>query len=1162
MDRIRRSKRLEQKEKKKKEMKSASSESMVSEPFRRLLHSSSKREEELIETIRSFNDEEFLEVWRCCSVDPGPVDPKKASDLMNPLANEVIRRGMYNLIISKPSESPVLSKEDMNAAFRGNAEGHTVAVAIDASGSMGGDAQQIKSILEGRIMRADHFTCYGADQGSLYNARNFEIGDIVPTRIYRSRYTFHRCFGVDRRTILKAIQKEGSSGFCTRTYPHHIFWITSKLCEQQDPYVLVLIGDGAFNDYMTFERILNQEAANFSNCSTVVFLPINVNQGDERAMDDMFTRFAESSMEGGITYKRVGSVTELEEYIQSIRGTGGRKNGYSIIQDGLEGIMVARVHKFILADSLSKAPEDLRESIGRFIIQIASDPSQARRLNTDPVFSSLYASIIILSKRNDDDMAEWAQGVVTELSKIVSRVQRESRHYHILQDLIDSSKRDPLFANKMFSQHKEILDRLQKEGKESSFKTIRYKGKSKIDTKKLIREFISGSLMYEQVPLFFKGLVVEEGSSGGDPNALEFVMEDKESVNSVVKVLLRLCGVEDVTLSPKFVLMAAFFAIYEIGVAFDRRKKGLHPQVFDMFKTFISNFDRYDLLGLDWNSDTGEWDLREIPEIMLHPVLMRWMVRSFGRFNFYPCKEAQQTLRSLLKYKALLMLFNAESAREVGLDIPVQVPPASDRPVGVMRGTTKPVEEIPSEWTHVMETLREGSYLTEEIAGIQLRLHPYNPDFQTSDVEILSLPSLLHDATMTSILRKNATESWEEFWTRTKSIRRQLLERQIRSVVHWRSQQDVLESIMNHSHGVPFARLVEFPEEAVDTYPRGMCFVGPSNKFLSAFLNGDMEEVLVDDVVHVKLNWKNLMSDRILCASLGISPHVARDIQAINGTKMGIREVIPISYSEKEPWERPPVGKHIEIQLNKKMHSSVHNHQVVNKPSIEVLVGDEFWEVIRRTFWKNMERFMRLQFTLDESTSNKLCTCFLCFTDYEVNLDHMWFPLDCCGQSMCTNCATEFLALPDTGHIKPWPGCPCCRTPITNSQLKHAGVLEEYQTLRKPFEDLDQSLETLDRENLFSRCGECHRGIATKRECSLNLEDLPSVCEECFIKSFDGTKPCPTCGVLVHRNGGCSDIKCTMCENHMCWVCGGHVEFGHDVNHFVDGFFANTCVNT
>lgn len=42
-----------------------------------------------------------------------------------------------------------------------------------------------------------------------------------------------------------------------------------------------------------------------------------------------------------------------------------------------------------------------------------------------------------------------------------------------------------------------------------------------------------------------------------------------------------------------------------------------------------------------------------------------------------------------------------------------------------------------------------------------------------------------------------------------------------------------------------------------------------------------------------------------------------------------------------------------------------------------------------------------------------------------------------------------------------------------------------------------------------------------------------------FIFCFLHTFPCPECGILIQRNGGCPHMTCKKCNYQFCWTCKG-----------------------
>ena len=52
------------------------------------------------------------------------------------------------------------------------------------------------------------------------------------------------------------------------------------------------------------------------------------------------------------------------------------------------------------------------------------------------------------------------------------------------------------------------------------------------------------------------------------------------------------------------------------------------------------------------------------------------------------------------------------------------------------------------------------------------------------------------------------------------------------------------------------------------------------------------------------------------------------------------------------------------------------------------------------------------------------------------------------------------------------------------------------------------------------------------------------------------TRGCPSCGLLVRKEGGCNKVICPGCGAWFCWLCGAHIETGADYvreGHFFSG---------
>ncbi len=46
-------------------------------------------------------------------------------------------------------------------------------------------------------------------------------------------------------------------------------------------------------------------------------------------------------------------------------------------------------------------------------------------------------------------------------------------------------------------------------------------------------------------------------------------------------------------------------------------------------------------------------------------------------------------------------------------------------------------------------------------------------------------------------------------------------------------------------------------------------------------------------------------------------------------------------------------------------------------------------------------------------------------------------------------------------------------------------------------------------------------------------------------------EPCPRCGVLIQKNGGCKHMVCGKCKHEFCWLClGSYYSYCHGENSF------------
>ena len=52
-----------------------------------------------------------------------------------------------------------------------------------------------------------------------------------------------------------------------------------------------------------------------------------------------------------------------------------------------------------------------------------------------------------------------------------------------------------------------------------------------------------------------------------------------------------------------------------------------------------------------------------------------------------------------------------------------------------------------------------------------------------------------------------------------------------------------------------------------------------------------------------------------------------------------------------------------------------------------------------------------------------------------------------------------------------------------------------------------------------------------------SLESLNSSLNNLKMLLFMAARPCPACGTMTQKNGGCDHMTCTKCRSHWCWIC-------------------------
>ncbi len=58
-----------------------------------------------------------------------------------------------------------------------------------------------------------------------------------------------------------------------------------------------------------------------------------------------------------------------------------------------------------------------------------------------------------------------------------------------------------------------------------------------------------------------------------------------------------------------------------------------------------------------------------------------------------------------------------------------------------------------------------------------------------------------------------------------------------------------------------------------------------------------------------------------------------------------------------------------------------------------------------------------------------------------------------------------------------------------------------------------------------------------------------------YLRNLFLDEPCPKCGVMIQKNGGCEHMQCSRCKYEFCWLClGPFFSYKHEKTGFVCPF--------
>ena len=582
-----------------------------------------------------------------------------------------------------------------------------------------------------------------------------------------------------------------------------------RLMPVNQPFILIIYGDGDFDNVAVFDRDLEAYKAAFAACVYVVFYAMQHTTPVAKArIEAVLVRFCRTVPGCGF------AVCTTPEAVNEITAAGRnivRMAGYNTVLTPDGPLYLLDVPKQRMTATLLRRPVYVT-SIGKLIVDMAGNAAAVTLFETDPIFAKLYGCLNAVSRNTADlDTAGIAKRFLADLSRVKSRVTPGSAHEAAIDALIDASKVDTdAYARAVDAQ----VALVTAAGSVDSLRVLRSMAPitDSVKFKALVREACGDGWMYtdELTRGWLRSWFVERPRGESEDQERVFDAGNPASVELALRLLMG----NDIILGPRIALNLALTGTYDFKLATEIERGGLDSTFAALLRSFLAHFRHYDVFGLKRVVDDAAppgvapaYDFELFLDSNLVPHFMRTVLRAARDFpGLVPSASPLVPLfQELLRAKAMLELVHGK--RTHAFELPVNVYPKSKHAPAlcVDPRDVAPAKAAPPLDEQLRQLLRRGGrdfdLLVPPMMGVVL-------DFADDGISAPLCSGLYTTARTMSLLQKQVEETWEQYWARLPAT--------LRNQVACQCRQALRRGIVPYAWQVaPPVWLVGFPPEAL-----------------------------------------------------------------------------------------------------------------------------------------------------------------------------------------------------------------------------------------------------------------------------------------------------------------------------------------------------------